>query len=462
MDGLSQISLDIPHLLTGYRSGGLLPQQVIREVYRRIEDANRQLTCTQAIWIYLAPLEETLARLEAITGQVNLPLYGIPFAIKDNIDWSGVPTTAGCPCFSYIPAHSAPVVERLLQAGAVLIGKTNMDQFATGLVGVRSPYGVCPNPFNADYISGGSSTGSAAAVSRGLVSFALGTDTAGSGRVPAAFTNIIGLKPTRGILSTRGVVPAVRSLDCVSIFALSGLDAQLVLSTTTEFDPSDIYSQTISQLPLPDAADLRIGVPDSEYLDFQGNSDASSRYDDALNILKKLGCSLQFVNFQPFQAAAQLLYGGAWLAERTLAVGDFLREQPESAIDPTVRKIILSGHKFSAIDAYRDRDQLRVYQRQAEEIWQAIDVLVLPTTPTIYRIDEVLANPLELNTNLGKYTNFVNLMDLSAIAVPNGFQANGLPVGLSFIAPAGYDEALCGLGATFCSVSGQSPGVGIL
>jgi allophanate hydrolase len=450
---LISTSLDLQTLKQRYQAG-VTPAEVIVQVYERIERY-----ADPAIWIYLAPLAESLQRAEALQSgnPAELPLHGVPFAIKDNLDWAGIPTTAGCPDFAYIPSQSATVVERLCAAGAIPIGKTNLDQFATGLVGTRTPYGICRNPFNSDYIPGGSSAGSGAAVAAGLVSFALGTDTAGSGRVPAAFTNIIGLKPTKGRLSTYGLVPAVRSLDCVSIFALTCPDAAQVLQVAAGFDAADPFSRpALPSAALP-IAELRVGIPADRYLNFFGNVDAERNYRAALTRLRELGCQIVEIDFQPFADAVPLLYEGACVAERTVAVGEFLNRQPESA-NPVVRQIIEGGRRYDAVSAYQDSYKLMALRRQAEPQWQAMDVLALPTTGTIYTIAEVTAEPFALNRNLGLYTNFVNLLDLSAIAVPSGFQTNGLPTGLTLIAPAWQDTFLCRLGAAFHTALGGNLG----
>jgi allophanate hydrolase len=438
-------SLDIHSLLDRYRTGSLAPADAIASVYDRIERY-----ADPAVWIYLAPLAETLERAKALENldPQQLPLYGIPFAIKDNLDWAGVPTTAGCPAFARTPARSSSVVERLCAAGAIAIGKTNMDQFATGLVGTRTPYGVCRNPFDRRYIPGGSSSGSAAAVSAGLVSFALGTDTAGSGRVPAAFTNIVGLKPSCGSLSTRGLLPAVRSLDCVSVFALTCADAASVLEVASGFDAEDAFSRRHETKVLPDLSRLRVGVPEDGELEFFGNAEAEQRYREALARLQSLGCTIATIDFKPFADAAELLYGGPWVAERLAAIGDFLDAHPED-IDPIVYEIISGGKRYDAVAAYRASYRLAELRQMAEIQWQSMDVLAVPTTGTIYTVAEVAAEPIALNTNLGRYTNFANLLDLCAIAVPSGFQSSGLPAGLTLMAPEGHDLSLCRLGGAF-------------
>jgi allophanate hydrolase len=438
-------SLDIHSLLDRYRTGSIAPADTIASVYDRIERY-----ADPAVWIYLAPIAETLERAKALQNQdpQQLPLYGIPFAIKDNLDWAGVPTTAGCPQFARTPARSSAVVERLCAAGAIAIGKTNMDQFATGLVGTRTPYGVCRNPFDRRYIPGGSSSGSAAAVSAGLVSFALGSDTAGSGRVPAAFTNIVGLKPTCGLVSTRGLLPAVRSLDCVSVFALTCADTAEVLQVAGGFDAQDAFSRRPETKVLPDLSRLRVGIPADGELEFFGNAEAEGRYREAIARLQSLGCTIAPIDFKPFADAAELLYGGPWVAERLAAICDFLDAHPD-AIDPIVCEIISGGKRYDAVSAYRASYRLAELRQLAEIQWQSMDVLAVPTTGTIYTVAEVAAEPIALNTNLGRYTNFTNLLDLCAIAVPSGFQSSGLPTGLTLMAPAWHDLSLCRLGSAF-------------
>lgn len=438
-------SLDLRSLAHRYRTKATTPEAIIAQVYESIEQY-----ADSAVWIYLAPISASLERAKALQGKDpdRLPLYGVPFAIKDNLDWAGVPTTAGCPAFAYTPERSATAIEQLCAAGAIPIGKTNLDQFATGLVGTRSPYGICRNPFDARYIPGGSSSGSAAAVSAGLVSFALGTDTAGSGRVPAAFTNIVGLKPTKGHLSTRGLVPAVRSLDCVSIFALTCADAAAVLQVAAGFDPDDPFSRPAASISPQEISGLRVGIPANEDLKFFGNADAEQNYRTAIAHLEALGCQIVKIHFQVFADTAPLLYQGAWVAERLAAVGEFIDRQPD-AVNPIVRQIISGGRHYDAVSAYKGMYRLAQLKRQAEIQWQAMDVLAIPTTGTIYTIAEVEAEPIALNTNLGLYTNFVNLLDLSAISVPSGFQTNKIPTGITLIAPAWHDAFLCRLGGAF-------------
>jgi allophanate hydrolase len=373
------------------------------------------------------------------SGQ-QLPLAGVPYAVKDNIDVAGLPTTAACPGFSYLPNRSAAVVERLRQAGALCVGKTNLDQFATGLVGTRSPYGAPCCVFNREFVSGGSSSGSAVAVAAGLVAFALGSDTAGSGRVPAAFNGLIGLKPTKGRWSTQGLVPACRSLDCISVLTANVEDAALVDEVVAGFDAEDPYSREPRAVSAVGAA-FRFGVPRPEQLQFFGDEASGRLYQQALCRMVATGGTPIEVDIAPLLKAAQLLYSGPWVAERTAAIEDFLRKSP-GAVHPVVRAIIAAGAGVTGVQAFRGQYELRALARQADALWSAIDVLVLPTTPTIYRVSELMAEPVALNSNLGLYTNFVNLLDMSAVAIPAGFRANHTGFGVSLIGQAFMDRQL--------------------
>lgn len=381
---------------------------------------------TGPVWI--APIPEK--------APAEGPLRGLTFAIKDNIDYGGVPTTAGCPAFAYTPAVSAPVVTLFEDAGAKAVGKTNLDQFATGLVGVRSPYGACASVFDAAYISGGSSSGSAVAVASGQVDFSLGTDTAGSGRVPAAFNNIYGLKPTKGVLSTTGVVPACASLDCVSIFTRDVRTAQRVFAVAKPREAVPAFANGA----------FRFGVPKAEQLEFFGDSEAAALFDGAVDKLKMAGGVAVEFDYAPFRDAAQLLYSGPWVAERYVAVGGFLEGHPDDA-HPVVKNIILGGKNYTAADTFRAMYKLEELKARTLATWATVDVLLLPTTGTTYKISEVEAEPVKLNTNLGYYTNFVNLLDLAALAIPAGFRPNGLPFGVSLIGQANSDWALLDLAA---------------
>jgi allophanate hydrolase len=454
-------SLEIAALRKAFLSGATSAARLVDRVLARIAEWD-----DPAIWISRSSEGAVRARARALDadaaadpGAVELlPLFGIPFAVKDNIDVAGMPTTAGCPAFAYTPAATAPVVARLLAAGAVLLGKTNLDQFATGLVGTRSPYGVPRNPFDARFIPGGSSSGSAVAVAAGLVSFALGTDTAGSGRIPAAFNNIVGLKPTRGLLSTRGTVPACRSLDCVSVFALTVPDASAVFDVAACFDPDD----PLARAPEPKAAagfgaNFRFGVPPSSDLEFFGDEAAAALFRSAIGMLEGIGGTRVETPFAPFRDAGRLLYDGPWVAERLHATDTLLKENP-AAIASVTRSILEGARRYSALDAYRGRYRLAMLRRAADGTFSKIDVLLLPTSGTVYETAEVAAEPLRLNGNLGLYTSFANLLDLAAIALPAGFGKAGLPFGISLIAPAFHDAALLDLGTRFQRITGLPPG----
>jgi allophanate hydrolase len=437
--------MDISSLQQAYACGRSSISSVVAKIHAHVAAEG-----LHPVWISLVPAEQTLRRaaeLEALSAsdRAKLPLFGVPFAVKDNIDVAGLPTTAGCPAYAFEPAASATVVTRLEAAGAILIGKTNMDQFATGLVGTRSPYGACSSVFNPLYISGGSSSGSAVAVASGLVSFALGTDTAGSGRVPAMFNNLIGMKPTRGLISTNGVVPACRTLDCVSIFAETSFDASLVLNAARGFDPADPFSRAPAigdqASPWSAAATFRFGIPARSDLNFFGDSHNPALFQAAVESLVSLGGEPIEIDLKPFLAAAQLLYKGPWVAERYAAIKPFLQKHVDE-MDPTVATIISGATRYTAVDTFNAVYQLEALRAQAKPVWQTIDLMVLPTAPRTYTQAEVAANPIELNSNLGTYTNFVNLLDLSAVAVPTGFRPDGLPFGVSLIAPAFHDAGL--------------------
>jgi allophanate hydrolase len=441
MKDLSEVSLNIGSLQAHYSSGSLTPGDVIREVYRRI----RALP-NNPIWIHLIPEEDAVRSAEALHGTAAHPLFGIPFAVKDNIDAANIPTTAGCPMFSYVAEKDATTVERLKKAGGILIGKTNLDQFATGLVGVRSPYGACSNVFHPEYISGGSSSGSAVAVAAGLVSFALGTDTAGSGRVPAAFNNIVGLKPTRGLLSAHGVVPACRSLDCVSVFSLTAEDAAAVFSIAAGYDRNDPYSRVLPMARTV-AQTYRVGFPAPRNLETVDQG-YRALFDQAKERLASLGHTLIEIDIQPFLQTARLLYGGPWVAERFASVGRFVKEHPE-AVHPVVREIILGGEKYSAIDSFNGQYTLERFRQETSDTWNIVDFLILPTAPDIFRISEVESDPVALNSRLGLFTNFLNLLDLAAVAAPAGFRPDGLPCGVTFVGQAFSDQSLLALTATY-------------
>ncbi|HMI95535.1 MAG TPA: allophanate hydrolase [Micropepsaceae bacterium] len=452
---MNDLLFDMASLREAYRSKNISPVDVASEALSRIE-----AYAAPAVWIARASEGDVLAGARALTAQgqsETQPLWGIPFAVKDNIDVAGFPTTAGCPAFAYRPERNAHCIERLIAAGAMFLGKTNLDQFATGLVGTRSPYGAPRCVFDSRYVSGGSSSGSAIAVAAGLVSFSLGTDTAGSGRVPAAYNNIVGLKPTRGLISTSGVVPACRSLDCVSVFANTVGDAAEIRWVAEGFDAIDIYSRRPSSRTLPQAR-FRFGVLAPEEREFFGDTDNASLYEDAITRLASLGGEVVEINYTPFRAAGDLLYQGPWTAERLAAIKDFMTHH-EDEVDPTVRSIIAGARSLTAVNAFEGQYRLTVARRAADAEWARVDILLLPTAPTQDRVDEVNADPIARNARLGRYTNFVNLLDCCAIAVPAGFRSDGLSFGVTLVAPAFSDASLaviadafhhaahCGMGA---------------
>lgn len=425
--------------LGAYRSGELSPQTALLSL-------RASISAEDNAWIYLAStaeLEDQIQQLLSHPNASELPLFGVPFAVKDNIDVAGMPTTAACPAFTYIPGEDATTVALLKKAGAIVLGKTNLDQFATGLVGTRSPYGAVPNSFNAEYVSGGSSSGSATSVARGLVPFSLGTDTAGSGRVPAGFNNIVGLKPTKGRFSTKGVVPACRSLDCVSIFALTLEDADQVAQVLSTFDPADGYSR-----PMPDSAKYFASTPNfavPQNPQWFGDAEAAAAWELTLAQIQSLGAEITPIDFSPMFALAQLLYGGPWVAERQAAVKDFMAAYA-GEMNPVVRGIIEQAANFSATDAYQSEYQRADLARAIQLLMADFDALLVPTSPRHPTIAEVTAEPVAINSQLGTYTNFVNLADCSALALPAAMRSDGLPFGITLIAPAWQDDALMAFG----------------
>lgn len=417
-----------------------------------IETLVAGLTPDDNAWLYLATpaqreqqYRQLAQRLEAVAGDLSrLPLFGVPFAIKDNIDVGGWPTSAACPAFTYQAAADATVVAHLRAAGAIALGKTNLDQFATGLVGTRSPYGAVVNSFDSRYVSGGSSSGSASVVARGLVPFALGTDTAGSGRVPAGFNNIVGLKPTKGRLSNRGVVPACRLNDTVSVFALTVADAALVAELASGFDAADPYSRPDPHTaPADIPAAPRFAVP--AQLEFFGDVQAERAFHRALAQLQAGGATLEPLDFAPFRTLAEQLYYGPWVAERTVAIEQVLEASPQ-AIDPVVRGIVGNGLSYSACDAYKAEYLRAELARQIAQRLAPFDALVVPTAPTIRTLAEMAQEPVLFNSQFGTYTNFTNLADLSALALPGPLREDGLPAGITLIAPAWHDRALAAFG----------------
>jgi len=411
-------------------------EESLAEVYRRIE-ANAD----NPVFIHVVPKGKAMERAKQVESlPKSLPLWGKPFVVKDNIDVEGLPTTAACPAYTRTSSRTAFAVRKLLDAGAILIGKTNLDQFATGLVGTRSPYGACKNAFDPAYISGGSSSGSALAVALGLASFALGTDTAGSGRIPAAFNGIVGLKPTRGVVSTSGVVPACRSLDCVSVFAPTVSEALQVFEVIADVDEEDPYSRAEAPVSLP-ADKFRFGVP--AHPEFHGDSGYARLFAQAIVKLRGLGGTPVEVDFAPFMEAQELLYG-PWVAERYAALEKHLPDML-----PVTRQVIEAGRNFSAADVFKAQEKLTQLKRRVQKLFGTFDMLVVPGAPTIYKISEIEAKPVELNSRLGRYTNFVNLLDLAGITVPAGLRPDGLPFGITLIGPAFSDRSLAILAARF-------------
>ncbi len=411
----------------------------LEDLYALVE----QFDHADPAWISIASIEQLTAQIEALKQIENataLPLFGVPIAVKDNIDVVGFASTAAFKLFTEIKTEDAFVVQRLKQAGAIIVGKTNLDQFATGLVGTRSPFGAVPNTFNPDYVSGGSSSGSGSVVARGLVPIALGTDTAGSGRIPAAFNNIVGLKPTKGRFSNTGLLPACKSLDCISIFALTVADATVVAEVMEGFDVTDSYSRVNpATAPAKFSAQLNLAIP--KQLDFFGDAQSVVAFQQALIELKNLGAELTEIDFSAFSQLASQLYQGSWVAERTAAVADLL-ETSVHDFDPTVLEIIQKGQQYTAVDAYNAEYLKQELARDIQQTLAQFDALVVPSSPTIHTLAEMAESPIENNSHLGTYTNFTNLADLSAIAVPAGFRADGLPFGITFIAPAWHDTAL--------------------
>lgn len=394
-------------------------------------------------WISIATAAQLQAQIDALTGadSASLPLYGLPFAVKDNIEVAGFYTTAACKEAAYLATSDATAVAKLKAAGAIVVGKTNLDQFATGLVGVRSPYGAVKNSFNPEYISGGSSSGSSAVVANGLVPFSLGTDTAGSGRVPAGHNNIVGLKPTKGWFSTTGLIPACRTIDVISIFALTVDDAWQVAQVMQGYDASDDYSRVHPQNVPSQFSKGKIAIPDT--LEFYGDAETEKAFNLAIARAQSLGYTVEPIDFAPFQQLAAALYNRSWVAERTRAVEKMVqREQTH----PVIGQIIAQADRFSAVDAMQDEYERARLSRIIQNTLTDYDALMVPTAPTIYRITEVEADPLVKNSHMGAYTNFVNFADLSALALPNSIRADGLPTGVTFIAPAWMDEALAKFG----------------
>lgn len=443
--------MTLKSLRDAYLSKILTPHELMDEIRRQCVSF-----CQHNIWIHLLTEEEQSAWLGALSEKpiANYPLWGIPFAIKDNIDLAGIPTTAACPKSGYVAERSAKVVQRLIDAGAVPVGKTNLDQFATGLNGTRSPYGPCRNAFDSEYISGGSSAGSATAVALGLSTFSLGSDTAGSGRVPAGFNNLIGVKPTIGLLSSAGMLPACRSLDCMSIFALTCDDAAAVLSIAEGVDDSDAYSR---KNPFSNSqtfygkrtGSLKIAVISDDQLQFFGSSEYEDAYQRTMNGLRSdANVELIEIDYSPFNEAAQLLYSGPWVAERYLAFKDIVDNRPD-IVHPLVLEIIEEGKDLKASGLFQAQYQLKALKRTALNSLVGADCLLTPTVGRVYSIEEILEDPKVLNSQLGYYTNFMNLFDMSAVAVPVGVTGSKMPFGITLSNRKFSDRSLLSIANLF-------------
>jgi allophanate hydrolase len=420
--------------------------EAVEATFERINGDERD-----GIWITLADQAATFAAAVAVDRRVAagevLPLAGMTLAVKDNIDVSGLPTTAGCPAYTYHPDRDAIAVTQLLAAGAVVVGKTNLDQFATGLVGVRSPYGACPNAHWPGLIAGGSSSGSAVVVAAGIVDIALGTDTAGSGRVPAACNGIVGLKPTGGRIGMSGVVPACRSLDCVSVFARTVDTAAFAAAIAAGPDPADPFSRAAPEPRPPRSEPIRLGVPRIAELTFDGDMDEAGRFGGVVDTAAATGCEIVEIEIAPFVEAGALLYGGAFVAERFEAVGSFVTAHRDE-VDPVVGSIIAASGELPAWQVFRDRTELARLRRRVAPVWDRVDAIAVPTIPRIPTVAEVLAEPYDVNTMLGTYTNFVNLLDLAALTTPVGAGSASLPPpSVTFIGPAWSDPTLVAIAA---------------
>ncbi|MCF1707517.1 allophanate hydrolase [Tabrizicola sp. J26] len=427
--------LTLPALRAAY-AAGTTPLAVIEEVIAR-----RAALPDPAVFITATPDEMLRAEARRLTdeGPQGRLLWGIPFAVKDNIDAAGLPTTAACPAYTYHPSADATVVARLRAAGAIVIGKTNLDQFATGLNGTRSPYGAPRSVFDPAYVSGGSSSGSAVAVASGLCTFALGTDTAGSGRVPAAFNNLVGIKPTPGLVPNTGVVPACRSVDVVTVFAATVAEGVEIRRLMEGEDAGDPFSRPALPVPLPSRP--RIGILAGAEREFYGNAEVEALYGAAIARAEALGATILPFDYAPFREVAALLYDGPWVAERLAAVEDFLAEHAED-FDPTVRRIIEGAKDKTAVDAFRGRYRLEELRKIVAPVWAEVDMLLLPTSPTTCTVEAMLADPIARNSQFGRYTNFANLLGYAAIAVPAGFGPSGLPAGVTLVGPGFSDDAL--------------------
>ena len=457
---LSSLSLDVTSLQNYYRNGGS-PVELFNFIYDRIVEDNKTFP---SIWIHLQSREEALESIKHLQG-VNphdLPLYGIPFSVKDNIDVDGMPTTAACSAYKFYPEASANVVARLQDAGAICIGKTNLDQFATGLNGTRSPYGPCISPFNPQYISGGSSSGSAVSVALHQVSFSIGTDTGGSGRIPASLNNVVGLKPTVGSLSSRGLVPCCPSIDCPSVFALSISDASLVASamfSNDSLDPSlreDVGRARFS--PDSHSSIKKVFVPNDKLLNFFGNHQGENMYRNFLLNLNNSDLEVVAFDFEPFLEAGKLLFDGPFLADRYASIGLFLEENQNDVLDSTFN-IVSQSKRWSAHDVFAALEQVKELKAYARHLLGSDGIFVFPTIAPLYTITQLLDDPIALNTNIGYYSYFANVLDLSALSVPLDFHENGMPFGITLMGRAFADAALSGFAQSSLSIKNSNLGL---
>jgi len=446
------IDMDISpsQLRAAYRNRTLKPSDVAAHVLSRLKDADQS-----GVWISTANPESVMASARALDARINeideLPLYGLIFSVKDCIDVAGEQTTSACPEFAYVAKDTSPVVADALAAGAIYVGKTNMDQFATGLVGVRSPYGIARNPHNPDYIPGGSSSGAAVSVATGTSSFAFGTDTGGSGRVPASYCGVTGFKPSPGAFSQRGMVYACRSFDTISLYTREPGDGYDVYRVLARCDPEDCFSPidfagwTEQVSP---TRPLRIATPRPDQLKFFGNAETERLFGSGLRKLRQLDMLIASVDFSPFTSINDLMFFGPFLAERDVSVGAFLDAHPDAGVR-IVRDLVIGSRKFTAADTYRALYTVREVQRSLRDFWQTHDALVVPTVGTVLRISDVARDPLMANFNNGYYTNYANPLGLAAIAVPNAMTAAGVPYGVTFLAPAGRERLLTDLACAF-------------
>ncbi|MBO6521806.1 MAG: allophanate hydrolase [Rhodospirillales bacterium] len=446
---MSEISLSFQNLSQAYRSGALTPTAVVAALLQKTETRG-----DDGVWIHRLPADDIMARaaeLEALPAgeRAQLPLFGLPFSVKDCIDIAGLPTTSACPAYEYIADRTNFAVARAIDAGAILIGKTNMDQFATGVVGVRTPYGVARNPHNADYIPGGSSSGAAVSVSAGLCAFAFGTDTGGSGRVPASYNNIVGLKPTLGLFSRTDMVNASKHFDTITVYALTTDDALTVLQTCQAVDETDVYGRAAPPAAATKHVDnLRLLIPAKKDLEFFGNTEAEALYIEGIVTLKNMGHEIAEIDFGVFAETSNMMFEPPWLAERYAAVGTFIDAHPD-AVDPVVREVIQSSKTATAADAFGAIYKLHENAHRIRAAFNDADLIVVPTVGTVYKVADVMADPIRTNATNGRYLNFVSMADLAAIAVPNGFVADGVPMGITFVGPAFSDAFLAAFAGTF-------------